>query len=151
MYGYLLQTINEVEEQFHLSRLDLWAHQVRAGQNFVLRIDVEALALRLYGSKMFHDPRGQRQLCRACLRAGTLSRIMMLRAHREAMMWVTEPGTDGWIVRRRPGATSELSESGDVWFRYLSYRKDLYFYPDDGFNAGYQLRFSAVAESSQSS
>jgi hypothetical protein len=136
-----------VEEQLHLSLIDLTENKIRGQSKFVLRVDVEALALRLYGTKLFHDVRGQRRPCRTCLEAGTLSRITAQQAQREAKTRAAEPGTNGWIVKGRPAGPSEDPESGDVWVKYLSYPKDLYFYQDDGFNAGYQLRFCAVTDS----
>lgn len=138
-----LQTINEVEEQFHLSSFDLAEYRVRRHGSFLLKIDVEALVLHFYGTKLFHDPRGERRLCRICLQSGTLSRIMAQRTQREP---ATVPGTDGWIGTRVPTGSSAQPGSESVWFRLLSHRNlnDLYFYRDDGLDAGYQLRFVPI-------
>jgi hypothetical protein len=145
-----IQTINEVEEQFHLSGIDLTENEVRYNGSFLLKIDVEAVVLRFYGTKVFHDLRGERRLCRICVGVGTLSRIMAQRTQREAMTWATVPGTDGWIATRWPTEYPVHPRSGNVWFRLLNHRNDLYFYRDDGLDAGYQLRFAPISDTPSS-
>jgi hypothetical protein len=117
--------------------MELGANRVRGSPTSVLRVDVEALALRVYGTKRYHDLLGQRQPCGICLQAGTLARIMALRAQRESQIWLSEPNTDGWIVTQRG---SQIEQSNYKWFQYISYRKDLYLYKDDEFQGGYHLR-----------
>ncbi|KAF2661444.1 hypothetical protein K491DRAFT_570663, partial [Lophiostoma macrostomum CBS 122681] len=61
-------SIREVEERFHLSRFDLTNQRIRGSSTWVLKVDIDALALRLYGSKAFHDKSYSAvvQPCRKC-------------------------------------------------------------------------------------
>lgn len=52
-----MQTLDEVEQQYHIDRnTALVAHHFRraADSEWVLRVDVEDTALRLYGTRAFH-------------------------------------------------------------------------------------------------
>lgn len=57
-------SLEEVQYQYHIMDPDLLAaHNVRGSSlryDWVLRIDVEALALKLYGTRAFHDTRSDR-------------------------------------------------------------------------------------------
>ena len=142
-----------MEEHFHLSLLDLAANSVRGSSpRWVLRIDVEALALQLYGSKAFHD-RGERKICRVCIQAGTLSRIVAIRAQRHALIWSEMPDTGGWIVQAKGGLEEDGEEGGfegvgrgrlGKWPRFFRYAWDPYVYRDDDrpIDGGYNLRFN---------
>lgn len=144
--------VNEVEEQYHISRSELLAHNVHGAKVWVLRADVENLALEFYGTKTFHDHRGERQQCAICLKKGTLARIMRVREQREAQSWQPLEGTGGWIVeRKRQGDEDEMDvdeeqEEGESrkkkikWVRYHAYLKNLYLYREDEFDAGYNLQ-----------
>ncbi|KAF1970299.1 hypothetical protein BU23DRAFT_556963 [Bimuria novae-zelandiae CBS 107.79] len=55
-------TLHEVMHQYHMDAETLAAHGVRAsnaGFDWILRVYVEALALKLYGTRAFHDTRSE--------------------------------------------------------------------------------------------
>jgi hypothetical protein len=50
------QTLEEVDRQYHISPATILASpRVSVAGDWVLRIDVESLALRLYGTRAFHN------------------------------------------------------------------------------------------------
>lgn len=54
----LPQTVDEVERQYHISQATTLSSpriRGRPGSVWVLRIDVESVALQLYGTRAFHD------------------------------------------------------------------------------------------------
>ncbi|KAF2746545.1 hypothetical protein M011DRAFT_404154 [Sporormia fimetaria CBS 119925] len=127
-------THNEVAQQFHMSLTDLTVHQVRGTPTYVLRVDVDALAMRLYGTKRYHDIRGTRGFCDRCSQAGTLQRIARQREEQRSQFWVPVHGTDGWVAT----PTVQLP-TNRRWPRYINYRRDLYLYRDDDGPGGYHL------------
>ncbi|KAF2274573.1 uncharacterized protein EI97DRAFT_102739 [Westerdykella ornata] len=138
-------SINEVAEQFHLSGTDLSANGVRGFPPFVLRVDVEALVLRLYGTKQYHDIQGQRRLCNICVRAGTIARTVALRAARQSRVWDIEP-SEGWLAREKIPRTQN-SRRDYNWFDYLEYRRDPYLYKEEDVEGNYYyLRLRSIGE-----
>jgi hypothetical protein len=128
---------------------DLGANRVRGNDLWALRVDVERLALSLYGSKAFHDLRGERQLCMVCVRAGTLNRTMQLRSQERSEVWAGVPDTSGWLARRRM-TDVEPREPANRWFKLLRYHHDQHLYEADVFfDSGYyftsvRLRWSGA-------
>ncbi|ORY07785.1 hypothetical protein BCR34DRAFT_489165, partial [Clohesyomyces aquaticus] len=73
----------EIEQQYHLSEFDLQRAPIRGtpGYAWTLRVDVEALALDLYGTKEFHAPTPEEQgkPCVICQRARRLEAIRQVK------------------------------------------------------------------------
>lgn len=126
--------------------MELTENKVRGDVQWVLRTDVEALVLRFYGTKTFHDKRGQRQYCKICAKAGTLARIMALRAQREAQIWEPVPGSRGRLVKRKTEHLHPGDQQSSTWARYLDYHEDHYLYKPEDFKGGYHLQFYSVED-----
>jgi hypothetical protein len=77
------QTPQEVEKLYHLSEFDIQSNNIRGTEyGWALRVDIEALALRLYGTREFHSvtPKDEGAVCAICERSDSLGRIMAIRS-----------------------------------------------------------------------
>ncbi|KAF2018567.1 hypothetical protein BU24DRAFT_99721 [Aaosphaeria arxii CBS 175.79] len=141
-------TLGEVEAQFHLSWMDLMKAGVRATPRFftwLLRCDVEALALRLYGTRAFHNTSGSmNEVCSICTKAGTLQRIMRMRNGNDSEDDYEQDDVDAfdsWILRddydqHRGSRRGKKTR----WVKYLQYYSDAYNYrPEDNVPWVYEL------------
>ncbi|KAF2264474.1 hypothetical protein CC78DRAFT_580255 [Lojkania enalia] len=121
-------TFQEIESHFHLSRMDLQRYNVCAskGGDWARRDEVEAVALKLYGTRKFHNVRkyfGAPRICSVCVDAGTLRRAAVFWSEREAASgWITDSA--GWIAHPKSDSTSSQSSYGNKWPRLLQYRLD---------------------------
>jgi hypothetical protein len=156
------QTLREVEEQFHISRPELTAHRVRGRGDWVLRIDIELLALQLYGTRVFHNVQGGPNLCPICSQFGRLQQLVQLHHERHAESWGILPNTDGWVVTRIhagapeqddvPMQNAETEVNHDTahprqisnWPQYWRYRQNIYLYDDNESHCVYNLRFLSL-------
>lgn len=139
----ILQTLGEVEKHFHISRVDLAAYQIHLISTWVLKVDIEGLAIELYGTKAFHEIQAQRphtQPCPICIRSGTLARIMRLRAQRLTHVRQPIPHTNGWLLTPRPDNSSQGPRPSYRWPKLLRYHNDNYLYEDEEVDVGYNLR-----------
>ncbi|KAF2733173.1 hypothetical protein EJ04DRAFT_513380 [Polyplosphaeria fusca] len=118
-------TLQEVEAQLHLFQGDLKAHTIDASEqkNWYLRVDVEALALKFYGTRKFHDIRtyhGEPTVCSICVRAGTLDRARQYKSTEDAPSDASDD-SDGWLVKRP--VTQDAIQTAQ-WPQLLPYRFD---------------------------
>ncbi|KAF2120801.1 hypothetical protein BDV96DRAFT_671898 [Lophiotrema nucula] len=126
-------TLYEVEAHHHLSRGDLLQHNIRT-DTWCLRIKIEALALKLYGTRKWHwtppeAPRAPAKLCHICVEAGTLRRA--------AQHWPRPDGPPGWSAEpsgwiKLPNSSTNVTSSDfeSKWPVFVPYRFDENLYED---------------------